>query len=94
MNPAAIRWLARWRCIKADTINRTDDLAVQQYGATDPRASRGIGGATERGNDNQPEAPDRPRLTPQGHSSGTASGEDSTDPQGGAKEAQSDKAEG
>jgi hypothetical protein len=41
-----------------------------------------------------PEAPDRPRLTPQGHSSGTESGEDSTDPQGGAKEGQSDKAEG
>ncbi|MBA9067129.1 MULTISPECIES: hypothetical protein [Methylorubrum] len=40
------------------------------------------------------EAPDRPRLTPQGHSSGTASGEDSTDPQGGAKQGQSDKAEG
>ncbi|WP_342151479.1 hypothetical protein [Methylorubrum sp. SB2] len=41
-----------------------------------------------------PEAPDRPRLTPQGHASGTASGEDSTDPQGGAKEGQGDKAEG
>lgn len=39
------------------------------------------------------EAPDRPRLTPQGHSSGTASGEDSTDPRGGAKEGQADKAE-
>lgn len=42
----------------------------------------------------KPEAPDHPRLTPQGHASGTASGEDSTDPQGGAKEGQSDKAEG
>lgn len=41
-----------------------------------------------------PEAPDRPRLTPQGHASGTASGEDSTDPQGGAKEGQGNKAEG
>lgn len=40
------------------------------------------------------EAPDRPRLTPQGHSSGTASGEDSTDPQGGAKQGQGDRAEG
>ena len=40
------------------------------------------------------EAPDRPRLTPQGHSSGTASGEDSTNPQGGAKQGQGDKAEG
>ncbi|GJE79619.1 hypothetical protein [Methylorubrum thiocyanatum] len=40
------------------------------------------------------EAPDRPRLTPQGHSSGTSSEEDSTDPRGGAKEGQSDKAEG
>lgn len=40
------------------------------------------------------EAPDRPRLTPQGHSSGTSSGEDSTDPRGGAKEGQGDKAEG
>lgn len=78
----------------ANTTDRTDDLAVQQYGAMDPRASHSIGGATERGNDNQPEAPDRPRLTPQGHSSGTVSGEDSTDPQGGAKEGQSDPAEG
>lgn len=42
----------------------------------------------------QTEAPDRPRLTPQGHSSGTPSGEDGTDPQGGAKEGQGDKAEG
>ena len=40
------------------------------------------------------EAPDRPRLTPQGHSSGTASGEDSTDPNGGANQGQGDKAEG
>lgn len=40
------------------------------------------------------EAPDRPRLTPQGHSSGTASVEDSTDPNGGAKQGQGDKAEG
>jgi hypothetical protein len=40
------------------------------------------------------EAPDRPRLTPQGHSSGTPSGEDDTDPQGGAKQGQGDKAEG
>jgi hypothetical protein len=78
----------------ADTLDRTEDLAVQQYGATDPRASCGIGGAARSGNDNLPEAPDRPRLTPQGHSSGTASGEDSTDPQGGAKEGQSNAAEG
>lgn len=78
----------------ADTTNRTEDLAVQQYGATDPRAADGSGGASVRGNDNKPEAPDRPRLTPQGHSSGTACGEDSTDPQGGAKEGQSDPAEG
>lgn len=40
------------------------------------------------------EAPDRPRLTPQGHASGTASGEDSTDPSGGAKQGQGDKPEG
>ncbi|GEP12233.1 hypothetical protein [Methylobacterium gnaphalii] len=40
------------------------------------------------------EAPDRPRLTPQGHASGEASGEDSTDPNGGMKEGQGDKAEG
>lgn len=78
----------------ADTHNRTDDLAVQQYGATDPRASKGDGSEADRAADKQPEAPDRPRLTPQGHSSGTASGEDSTDPQGGAKEGQSDPAEG
>jgi hypothetical protein len=38
--------------------------------------------------------PDRPRLTPQGHASGEASGEDSTDPAGGAKQGQGDKAEG
>jgi hypothetical protein len=44
---------------------------------------------------NEVEAPDHPRLTPQGHSSGTAAGEDSTDPQGdGAKSGQSDPAEG
>lgn len=52
---------------------------------------------TKKSDDRKPdevEAPDRPRLTPQGHSSGTASGEDSTDPQGGAKEGQSDPAEG
>lgn len=51
----------------------------------------------KRGGDRKPdaaEAPDRPRLTPQGHSAGTTSGEDSTDPQGGAKEGQADKAEG
>ncbi|MCP2082267.1 UNVERIFIED_ORG: hypothetical protein J2W74_003453 [Methylorubrum zatmanii] len=78
----------------ADTPNRTEDLAVQQYGATDPRASRGPGSAANRGNDNQPEAPDRPRLTPQGHSYGTVFGEDSSDPQGRAKEGQSDPAEG
>ncbi|MEE7457565.1 hypothetical protein MPAR168_23470 [Methylorubrum populi] len=69
-------------------------MAVQQYGATDPRAADGNGGASVRGNDNQPEAPDRPRLTPQGHNSSTASRGDSTDPQGGAKECQSDPAEG
>lgn len=40
------------------------------------------------------EAPSRPRLTPQGHASGEASGEDATDPQGGAKQGQGDKAEG
>ena len=40
------------------------------------------------------EAPDRPRLTPQGHSSGTPSGQYDTDPQGGAKQGQGDKAEG
>lgn len=40
------------------------------------------------------EAPDRPRLTPQGHSSGTASGEDETNPQGGVKQGQGDKPEG
>ncbi|WP_232628934.1 hypothetical protein [Methylobacterium sp. Leaf118] len=78
----------------ADTTNRTDDLAVRQYGATDPRASKGDGSAADHAADNQPEAPDPPRLTPQGHSFGTASGEDSTDPQGGAKEGQSDPAEG
>lgn len=38
--------------------------------------------------------PDRPRLTPQGHGSGSVSGEDSTDPNGGAKQGQGDKAEG
>ncbi|MDP4022324.1 hypothetical protein Q8W71_06795 [Methylobacterium sp. NEAU 140] len=38
--------------------------------------------------------PDRPRLTPQGHASGTETGEDSTDPRGGAKQGQGDKAEG
>ncbi len=78
----------------ADTTDRTDDLAVQQYGATDPRASHGPGGATQRRNDDQPEAPDRPRLAPQGHSSGTVPGEDSTNPRGGAKEDQGDLAEG
>lgn len=39
---------------------------------------------TDQANDDvpkeQPEAPDRPRLTPQGHASGSATGEDSTDP--------------
>jgi hypothetical protein len=76
-----------------DTTDRTDDLAVQQYGATDPRASHGPGSATKRGNDNQPEAPDRPRLTRLGHSSGAVPCEDSTDPRGGAKEDRSDPAE-
>ncbi|WP_204165244.1 hypothetical protein [Methylobacterium radiodurans] len=37
---------------------------------------------------------DRPRLTPQGHGSGDVAGEDSTDPAGGAKQGQGDKAEG
>lgn len=78
----------------ADTPNRTQAFAVQQYGATDPRVSHGSDGATDGGNDNQAEAPDRPRPTPQGHSSGTESGEDSTDRQGGAKEGQSEPAEG
>ncbi|CAO4164488.1 hypothetical protein AFFFEF_00350 [Methylorubrum extorquens] len=78
----------------ADTTDRTDDLAVQQYGATDPRASHGPGSATKRGNDNQSEAPDRPRLTAQGHSSGAVPGEDSTNPRGGAKESRGDPAEG
>jgi hypothetical protein len=37
---------------------------------------------------------DRPRLTPQGHASGKAEGEDSTNPMGpGAKQGQGDKAE-
>jgi hypothetical protein len=35
---------------------------------------------------------DRPRLTPQGHAADGK--EDETDPQGGAKEGQGDKAEG
>ena len=48
----------------------------------------------EGGKPDEVEAPDRPRLTPQGHSSGTVSGEDSTAPRGGAKEGQGDKAEG
>lgn len=48
----------------ADTTDRTDDLAVQQYGATDPRASHGARRASKRGNDDQPEAPDQRRLTP------------------------------
>jgi hypothetical protein len=69
----------------ADTTDRTDDLAVQQYGATDPRASHGPRSASKRGDDDQPEAPDRPRLTPQGNSSGAVPCEDSTDPRGGAK---------
>jgi hypothetical protein len=69
----------------ADTTDRTDDLAVQQYGATDPRASHGARRASKRGNDDQPEAPDQRRLTPQGHISGTVPCEDSTDPRGGAK---------
>ncbi|WP_331302535.1 hypothetical protein [Methylobacterium oryzae] len=38
--------------------------------------------------------PDRPRLTPQGLGSGSVGGEDSTDPNGGAKQGQGDKAEG
>lgn len=37
---------------------------------------------------------DGPRLTPQGRSSPDAAGEDETDPQGGVKNGQSDKAEG
>jgi hypothetical protein len=37
---------------------------------------------------------DKPRLTPQGRASPEASGEDSTDPKGGAKQGQGDKAEG
>ena len=37
---------------------------------------------------------DRPRLTPQGRTAPEASGEDSTDPKGGAKQGQPDKAEG
>lgn len=78
----------------ADTPNRTDDLAVQQYGATDPRASRGIGDATNCGNGNQPEAPDRPCPTLQGLTSSTVSGEESTDSQGGAQAGQRDNAEG
>jgi hypothetical protein len=50
----------------------------------------------DKTNETKPEdlTPDRPRLTPQGHGSGSVSGEDSTDPNGGAKEGQSDKAEG
>ncbi len=38
---------------------------------------------------------DRPRLTPQGHASGKATGGDATNPSGeGAKQGQRDKAEG
>jgi hypothetical protein len=37
---------------------------------------------------------DRPRLTPQGRTSSDASGEDATDPRGGVKQGQGDKAEG
>ena len=39
-------------------------------------------------------APDRPRPTPQGHGNGAVSGEDSTDPNGGARQGQGDEAEG
>ncbi len=49
---------------------------------------------THEGGKPEDRTPDRPRLTPQGHASGTETGEDSTDPAGGAKEGQSDKAEG
>ena len=37
---------------------------------------------------------DRPRLTPQGRTAPEAAGEDHTDPDGGAKQGQPDKAEG
>lgn len=40
------------------------------------------------------QTPDRPRLTPQGHGSGSTTGGDSTDPGGGPKQGQGDKAEG
>ncbi|WP_171070248.1 hypothetical protein [Methylobacterium terricola] len=36
----------------------------------------------------------RPRLTPQGRDAPEAGGEDATDPAGGAKQGQGDKAEG
>lgn len=52
------------------------------------------GTATGAKPDHEVKAPDRPRLTPQGHSSGSASGEDATDPSGGAKQGQGDRAEG
>jgi hypothetical protein len=37
---------------------------------------------------------DRPRLTPQGRTDPSGKGEDSTEPGGGAKQGQKDKAEG
>ncbi len=37
---------------------------------------------------------DRPRLTPQGRTAPEPAGEDATDPKGGAKQGQTDKAEG
>jgi hypothetical protein len=38
-----------------------------------------------KGTKNEDLAPDRPRLTPQGHGSASVRGEDSTDPNGGVK---------
>lgn len=49
---------------------------------------------TREGQKPEDQTPDHPRLTPLGYASGTQMGEDSTDPAGGAKEGQGDKAEG
>ncbi|MCI9882896.1 MULTISPECIES: hypothetical protein [Methylobacterium] len=78
-----------------ETFTTTETLAASSYDAARLRMHAG---AKENGGTPSIEVNEddiaAPRLTPQGRTDPDEAGEDETDPMGGAKKGQSDKAEG
>ncbi|KQO65818.1 hypothetical protein [Methylobacterium sp. Leaf88] len=79
----------------AETSTTTETLASASYDATRVRMHAG---EKEKGGKPSIEVNEddiaAPRLTPQGRTDPDEAGEDETDPMGGVKKGQSDKAEG